>query len=87
MLREYDFREADKWAREMSLKDARQDIERKHKETVKCLSVSFKANVPFSSVEKLMAWLETGLRVCSNEEGYEITDRKIEERRRVRNPD
>ena len=80
-MEEYNYQAMHQWAKEMRMKDARKDLDRrKNSSTTKCLSVSFQVNLPFATVEKVMAWLETGLRVWANEEGYEITHREIKEK-------
>lgn len=79
MLGEYNFKDVDRMCREATLRDVERDLDKKHKQTVKHLSVSFEVNIEFHKVEKLITWLETGLRVWADEKGWEITDRKIED--------
>lgn len=75
---EYDYPKLHQWAKEASMADAQRDIERRRKKRLQRLSVVFWINMDFTEVQQFMDWLEVGLRVSSNERGYEIVRREIE---------
>jgi len=74
---EYDYKTLKEWARDMSLKEAGEELRKKKDDQCQTLSVTFNMRIHPSRVQDFMGWLETGIRVTSDERKWEITERKL----------